>query len=269
MSKLARSCIFCGGRSVTKEHFWPEWCAPLFPKGPDDGRIEFSFAQIDKGQLVAPPHVLSRPGRVITKKLRVVCGPCNNTWMSRLETKAKAILVPMIQGMPVTLGGEQQQTLSEWIALKVMVAEHSKGDDYVTSQKDRAAFKLSRVIPARFEIWLGRCGEDRWRSGLFRSAATYSLPGQMPKDPSRKNTETVTLGIGDLLIFVLVTPVTEISNFYSQMLRGLQRLWPLTKAEMPWPAGPSVALAEADHLAQSLNRLSRSPTVSWRPRPAA
>jgi hypothetical protein len=262
-----RRCIFCGARKVTKEHFWPSWCAPFFPRGGDDARVEVTYAQVGQGRLLAPARFVNRPGPVITKKIRVVCAPCNNIWMSRLETEVKPILIPMLLGEPVVLTQRQQRTLVEWIALKVMVAEFSRGDDIVISEEDRVVFKGSRQIPVGMQIWLGKCGEERWHSGLFRQAVILSLPHQSI-DRSRKNTQTVTFGIGQLLVFVLLTRVPDLLRFSSQMLAKMEILWPLGHQDLSWPAKPALSVAEADHLAQSLDHLSGQPGVVWKPHPA-
>ena len=226
MSKPPRHCIFCGNLDLSKEHFWPKWCEPLFPRTAEDGRVEMSFAQADGARLVAPPVVTNRPGRVIAKKLRVVCRTCNNTWMSRIEAEAQPVLTPLIQGKPTVLDETQQKTLTEWVALKVMIAEHSKGVDHVTPQHSRAGFRATRRIPDGFQIWIGKCGEDRWRSCYYRSAATFGLPNETPKDAFQKNTETVAIGAGDLFIFTLARTTPVLFDFNLQSSRFL-RLWPM------------------------------------------
>jgi hypothetical protein len=173
----------------------------------------------------------------------------------------------MIQGEPINLAQVQQATLAQWIAMKVMVAEHSRGDDVIATEVERSAFRSSRTIPRGFQIWLGRCGLDRWRSGLFRSAATYSLPYQII-DRTRKNTGTVTFGIGDLLVFVLNTSVRHLFQYSAQMLAKMHPLWPPKDSELAWPLTAPLSIQDADQLANSLNSLSRQPGVVWRPYPS-
>jgi hypothetical protein len=105
--------IFCGGKPTTKEHIWSEWMHPNLPSE-SDAREEFlkTFAQRNS----AVSH--ERPGPVITKKIRAVCGDCNNGWMSRLETAVKPIILPMIRGDACTLDTEAQALLARWITMK-------------------------------------------------------------------------------------------------------------------------------------------------------
>jgi hypothetical protein len=52
--------------------------------------------------------------------LNSICGNCNNRWMSRLETAAKPILLPMIRGSEVVLSIPQQRVLAAWAQLKMI-----------------------------------------------------------------------------------------------------------------------------------------------------
>ena len=252
MSKPARRCIFCGAKGVTKEHFFPRWCAPLFVDTITDKRIELSFTQAGPRQLVGTPSFLTRPGSVLTKKIRVVCGNCNNTWMSAIEAAAQPVITALATGINITLNTDHKAKLAQWAALKVMVCEHSIIDDSITPPSQREEFRVNRdVIPQGFQIWVGRCGLDRWRGGLYRSAATYCLPGHVPNDTSRKNTQTVTIGLGDLFLFVL-TRTTEPLFDLDLKPSQLSRLWPLDQQELNWRNVERLTLKQADDVARTL-----------------
>jgi hypothetical protein len=268
MAKPQGSCIFCGARGLTKEHFWPDWCEPLFPKTDNDERVEISFTRAGPyNQPTEPPLRRNRPGRVITKKLRVVCKRCNNTWMSGVETSAKPVLLSMFYGNTGVIDEAQQTSLANWIALKVMISEFSKPNDYVTSVASRYLFRETRTIPQGFHIRIGMCGEDRWRSSHFRQAGTYGRPGNLPQRTPPRNTQTVTIGFGYLLVHAFVQP-SDMDLFDIGSGAGyFSPLWPLTGKLLSWPPAHKLSLRQADGIAQSLDHVNRSGHVGWRPWP--
>jgi hypothetical protein len=266
--KATKVCIFCGNAKLSKEHFWPDWCNSLFPIGALDSRIEISFAR--RGPLdllVSPATIRNRPGRVITKKLRVVCPACNNTWMSKIESDAKPILLSCFKGKPITLGKSEKPILAKWITLKVMISEYSKPGDSITPLNERLAFRETRKIPGWFQIWLGACNAQKWQSAHFRQAATYTLPHQKPDKLSDKNTQTVTIGFGQLLIFVYAQRHEPLLCDLLPNSRFLRKLHPFDMDEMTWPPDRFHTSEEADSLSYSLDEMQRTGPVRWKPWP--
>jgi len=263
--RSTRWCIFCGGHSLTKEHIWPQWCEPLFPRpGREGARLTINMKSIGTGPLLTSPSYRKRPGSVRGMRLRVVCAPCNNTWMSRLEADAQPILTPLIQGRLSTLDANQQRTVAEWMALKLMVADHGHPDDYVVSETDRYDFRKSRRIPDGFEVRLGRCGQGRWTSCFFRVTALRERPKPVQKDLPPKNLESVVFGIGALLIFAFVSPDPELTTSDS-LSKPLPRLWPPQATELLWPPEIALSADQADNVAHSLEQLLNYPGIGRLP----
>src|SRR5712691_7894058 len=121
MPKKQRYCIFCGGAGLSKEHVWPVWTQDYMPFT----HIEKSMRRedFDNNKQVTRVMTTQQQGHMSTTKARVVCKRCNNGWMSRLEKKAKPILIPLIRGEKKTLDKESQKIVAAWIAKTVMVAE--------------------------------------------------------------------------------------------------------------------------------------------------
>src|SRR5579871_3463184 len=83
-----RSCAFCPKEAkISGEHLWSDWICELFP----DIRVKFrkwAAGDIDVNEWVADS---------IEHRLKVVCKPCNEGWMSTLESKhAKPAMKPLI-----------------------------------------------------------------------------------------------------------------------------------------------------------------------------
>src|SRR4051794_2751172 len=102
-----RGCIFCGGTPVTAEHVWPNWARRKLPQDvvaehtviaeTPDGTTSDTFRQ-----------------RVFEQRVKVVCGECNNGWMSRLEQTNKPFLESALDGRGRALHCDGQRSLAAW-----------------------------------------------------------------------------------------------------------------------------------------------------------
>jgi hypothetical protein len=131
--RMTDHCIFCRcqfdvDHPRSEEHIWPKWMHPLLPE--NEG-VQWSLVE---GGVVGR----RRFGQVLHKhfKPRVVCGTCNNTWMSRLEMAVKPILLPLMRREARHLAREDQVILVTWAFLKHMVAEFSDPATRATEPAD-------------------------------------------------------------------------------------------------------------------------------------
>jgi hypothetical protein len=269
--KPQKRCIFCGGKPTTKEHIWSEWMHPNLPSE-SDAREEFlkTFAQrYSPAPLPAVSH--ERPGPVLTKKIRAVCGGCNNGWMSRLETAVKPIILPMIRGDACRLDTEAQALLARWITMKAIVTEYSQDNQKLTPTVDRVAFTNEYIIPPYFSIRLGRNGSS-WPTLFYRHSTTISLdqlPTIPPMDGADRNIQQTTMIFGALIVQVLAVRVVgrRIENDIVPQI-GIQ-LWPIQTPMLDFGSftciGDTVLIACMHSLATFLDANMRG----WLPMPAS
>jgi hypothetical protein len=123
MSKAPKLCIFCGKPGVTKEHVWPDWLLKYIPK---DGVNHASLSETHHRTHVER-EVRKHAGAPYSGTLRIVCGSCNNGWMSVLQNDAKPILLPLVLGEERTLFRKHQALLAAWMAMFAMVTEFKAG----------------------------------------------------------------------------------------------------------------------------------------------
>jgi hypothetical protein len=263
-------CIFCGGGNLSKEHFWPEWASALLPNYPINQHVEqlFTFTEVTK--LNGPPKVRSKPGNLWTKKIRAVCASCNNGWMSNLETAVQPILTPLIATRPHTLTVNSMNVLAKWIALKIMVGEHNHPKNAVTLIEDLAKYRDKLEIPPNFKIWIAKCGVGGWQTGYVRHAATVSLTQDFLPTHRFKNTQSITFGIGDLLVYVLHSTVKDLGlnlNIEQSQIGAIFPLFPIV-GSINWPPIRSLSTAEADFIAGALERWLIGHKARWRPFPS-
>ena len=89
---MATQCIFCNGHPLIKEDAWPQWLVTLVGRD----RISCTVWQGDSIQRRFPT-------KGIVQRVVCVCAACNNGWMSQLESTAKPILAPLVDGIATTL----------------------------------------------------------------------------------------------------------------------------------------------------------------------
>lgn len=120
--KVGRSCAFCGGRPLSKEHVIPRWTLELLGINRAATVTRHTVrddVRRDGWDMAAPDIVVRR-----------VCKSCNNGWMARLEAEAAPILRPMVASLNRTrIRRADVPLISTWMtktALAVeLVTEHA------------------------------------------------------------------------------------------------------------------------------------------------
>jgi hypothetical protein len=255
-----RVCIFCGASGLTKEHVWPKWAEPLL-------KPNISVPRNDENWIGTPGNLLRKlvsrreiPESTVEKQTRVVCGSCNNGWMSIIEEGSKDILTLLIQGIACELDLIAQRRIANWVTLKMMVAEQNEGNNSVTTFDQRTAFKNQRTIPERMNIYLAQCGTDGWESACLRNVHTISdSPDDRPVGP---NIHSMTMGIGQVLVHAAHSTSPVLNPQLAVNIDGLVlQVWPIKMPLVRWPPKRALAYIEARTLATTLSRLSSSPNV--------
>jgi hypothetical protein len=261
-------CIYCGGGAVpgnpmTREHLWSIWIddANLLPK--------FVVQYVETAKKFrrytgeTKDFHRERQGAPYNKTIKVVCQTCNSGWMGTIETAVQPILTPLIKGQKIRLTQAKRRTLTEWITLKMLVAEHSGYRDHeldpIFTQADRNAFMYGRMIPSGVRIYLVRQESIVWATGYKRHASGLgqeppSFPPQ--KDPTgTKNVQAITWGLGRLLVYISAVTDPQIRPHF-RFVKGpeFRRLWPLTQSDVNWPPPIRVDDAFVEDLAGALGR---------------
>lgn len=133
---ISQDCIFCTGTGLTKEHIFPRWLVDVLT--PAVVGTEISVERTRQWADRAEQQRWTAPD-VASATARVVCASCNSGWMSRLESRAKPLLRPMILGNPTTLDPAEQIALAGWTAMKAYVLEYAMGDVIVATPDERRA----------------------------------------------------------------------------------------------------------------------------------
>ena len=132
-------------------------------------------------------HRNTRSWTTIRKRVEIavrdVCAKCNNGWMSKLEVKAKAFLLPMMLGEEVTLSVYAQNIISEWVVKTAMVFEYTgaSGHHIYFTADERKQFATSRKIPTGVSVFLacyaGQVGFSAKEQHLIFEDGSATHPG--------------------------------------------------------------------------------------------
>lgn len=217
-------CLFCANSANSKEHAWPKWILKM--------RKDMNWGPIRRS-VTGLPVKITASAQV---KIKAVCEPCNNGWMSRLETENKSLIGGLLNDLSVPLDTSQQTSLARWTVKTAMVL------DAVTKERKRFYAKsecenlyLNSVIPDRTTVWLGR---------YFRSS--LSLDGtevwiDLPGTPKVAKVCVTTIVVGHLAIQSVTTHVLpehkdkEIKGPISVVPGTLLVIWPASSRPVSWP----------------------------------
>ncbi|WP_145727884.1 hypothetical protein [Nitrospirillum viridazoti] len=245
---------------MSDEHLWSTWLArtgliPLLSE-----HVELRGTKPRNSNPVISKF--DKQGGAQTKRVKVVCTNCNNTWMSRREKDVKPYLIPLIKGEKADLTEIAQTTIAQWIFMKVLVAENDVyrhyAPDPIFNQITRDSFRISGKIPKGVKIGIGiHTGEEKWSLGFQRHAAGL-ISSPTPPEPSfnnlrPKNIQTVTWGIGKLIIYfsaVLDPGMERILTWNPDW--PLIQIWPRSVLIRPWPPTRTFHPTAIDRLAAAL-----------------
>jgi hypothetical protein len=274
-------CVFCEGGAVpgnpmTREHLWSAWMTDKGLLPGSSAYVEFKHYFRGKLGSLIGKFDRERQGGANTKTVKAVCKKCNSEWMSALETSVQPYLIPLMQGEAIVLDDVARLVLTQWMFMKILVAEHNsyRGHpaDPIYSQAARTAFMNDRTIPEGLDIWIGRQFPQKWRTAIHRHAVTMGVSTspiipEFPPSGRAKNMQAVTWGISRLSVyFVGINDPAVIATIAFGDLAPLVRLWPLDGADISWPP-PGMPLPDAgmDQLTKMLGAFLEGPSVLWAP----
>jgi hypothetical protein len=256
------TCIFCNERGLTHEHMYADWLRDYIPRTMTEHRTRSALVHLDKEEA----SIQRRTGDPHSRRIRCVCEPCNNEWMSQLQEDVKPFLVPMLKGEKTSLRLRGQTVLAAWITMTVMVAEHVDRRMVAVPSSDRHYLREHRKAPLHWRIWIGRHQAET--HPLFTHNVLPFAPKEevealaIPVTDRAANTQTTTICVGNLLIHVMSSVVAHsIIRRWRLPLpvrAGMAQIWPVRTPVVPWPSGLTLTDAGIDLLAQEFANKARA-----------
>ena len=268
MAKPPGQCIFCGRRpplvKITKEHVFGDWLRSNFPR---DAATTHTLGFIDWRRGLHQPTVTSKRGQGHSgsKKVRCVCGDCNNGWLSNsVEDVAKSILTELMTGQLTTINPTMQRILATWAAKTVMTSEQIDPKKAVVHQSERTWLKDNLEPPRGWHIWVGSYSGTRWRDlAIFQHQGRLTVPSVDNGAPTEHNLELTMIGVGRLLFLVINSTWPRIWDILDGLGTpggiGLSRIWPVSASAISWPRPMVLTDAEAEYFTTYIARVLEQP----------
>ncbi len=164
-------CIFCSrDAKLTGEHIWSAWIGRLLPS--HISGFNFSYHDTQTGER----REWSQP--TMDQKTKLVCKPCNEGWMSKVEDGASRTLSGTVRdGSPVCLLPNGIVSLAAFSFKCAVLANHmAPNEEPFFSPFMRHRFRDNLEIPPGVQMWIGdfqgaaRCS-GRWNISYVRSSS--------------------------------------------------------------------------------------------------
>lgn len=236
-----KTCLFCGAVGpLTDEHIYGKWLRSL-------GYTGTGVREIIPGDGGRP---IIQQGGPFSKTLKIVCHPCNNEWMSGMETAAGPILTAMFNagGSSVVLDEADQITLARWAFKTAAVAAQVDRSDPFPLAHRREFYQTDRP-PQHTRIRIGAAsiptlpmGEQLAEFRFDPRIATITGAGLSIDFPFYRATFRLLTVVFDILGYV--TEEAELNITPDESLkRALLPLWPSEHARIWWPPVTSLDAA--------------------------
>ncbi|MVA34387.1 hypothetical protein [Agrobacterium vitis] len=233
-------CLFCTNHANSGEHIWPQWMHPLIrTKGLNHLNTRGLPIRV-VGPVVFSPQINMKmiSGAPQTRKMKYVCGECNNGWMSQIEEKAKPILIEILNGNPINLNREQMRVVSDWAMLKTIVLDRDDLSMQSIPQNYRHSFRKNRDFLPNTHIYLAKYKGGDWKVafrhfafGIF-SWDTSNLTIRLPP-----NTQISTFAVEKMVLQVRtsIVPDLEIDTSLRPFTSSFVKLYPCSANSIDWP----------------------------------
>ncbi|HEX4807187.1 MAG TPA: hypothetical protein VFU94_14910 [Conexibacter sp.] len=183
-------CVFCGFRGkLSNEHVWPDWLAQFVI---DDARAPW----VKIGRRGGVERIWDAP--MFHHKVRRVCRPCNNGWLSDIENAVKPFLRWMILGRDCQLDSGTQATFATWCTLRAFMAQFAVGESSVPPHHFRWIYD-HREPPTSVGVWLAIYGGRRFPVFAAHNSLTIAPDISRPDhEPTGQNAYFATFSVGRL-----------------------------------------------------------------------
>jgi hypothetical protein len=195
-------------------------------------------------------------GYAKSTKLRVVCEPCNNVWMSAIEEAVKPTLTAMIRGETISLGAHEQYVLSQWLSLKVLIFDAST-TRAVADRCIRTAFMNTARPLEGMTVWTAHCLAIGMQSAIFReSGAVSNQPAETIGSDAPHNMQVISFGVGNVFFHIHHnTGPASINAYFNPRGRYFQ-IWPIVDDLVMWPPIWSISASEATEVSRFISKFS-------------
>lgn len=229
---MARSCVFCGGRPLTREHVMPRWLTSVLPEQAafrgQDQQIVLQPDGRNGSRLILPHREVRESFNSLTVK--AVCRICNNGWMHDMEEIVRPTLSPLIQGESKQLERSDVLTIACWTVKTALMAQLTGVEGIAALAPVYQLFYRERQPPKNSVVWGAATGSEDWALRCESIGALIRTEDELgtvdASDPV--NTVSTTIGLGNLLLHTVFTARSSVSYPPLDEIHegAVVRLWP-------------------------------------------
>jgi len=221
-----RTCTFCGGGNLTKEHVLPRWLSKVVSFDNSTGELR-GDAEYNE---VARRSIPISPGE---RQVRNVCAGCNQGWMSDLETATEPVLTPLILGEERTLTAEEVDVLALWAAKTAVTTQFVMRDSGEIPrrqaaqifERQRPAAEMQVFIAQMAEPWGVACIPDRVHFGA-RRVITLGSASRVERLRVVLYATTITLERAVIQVIGTSDRMLYEPPRFAEEFEGIRRIWP-------------------------------------------
>jgi hypothetical protein len=217
---VARTCIFCGGEPVTREHLWPDW---VRRKVQIDAPFRYDMVEEEDGEDIGGFHFEQPP---FDQTVRAVCARCNNGWMSAAESAVKPVLDGLLEYRGRRLHRREQRELATWALMKAAVFDALHRDRPAVIEAHRQHLYAEREPPpSGLWVWLATYNAEQ--VGHYAYQGVKLMPLNATLEPENPTAYIVTVTIGPVAVQLAGTDLLSLTFddiVYPQL--DVARVWP-------------------------------------------
>lgn len=223
-----RVCLWCGSTPLSREHVNPRWLTTVLPEQDKQRAQDMASYQVGPSGLLQPGGDARRTVQEGFTEMtsKAVCRPCNHGWMETLESAARPILTPMIQGHPTVLTAADLKILGRWAVKSAFIANTTGGEDRADLDDAAAKFYRQQQCPPETYVWIGAHNNPDF--ALLNEVHGFLVDGEGVDMSQRPNTMAVTFGLGRLVLQTILTSCTSLVHPQLDKMthRAVRRVWP-------------------------------------------
>ncbi len=258
IKKDQKKCIFCNGYGLTKQHVFPDWIKKILPRDSTNHHQNItSYALGNNKTIFVHPDLQIKNGHPGSRKIRNVCGNCNNGWMSELEQIAKPSLTDLILGNNTTLSQGIQAIIARWVVMTSIMAEYTDTNT-ISIQELHRTLLMSKSNPGEgWQIWLGNYSGNEWvfryrhHGGFLLKRDQYEKLIKENKKPEL-NLQISTIVLGALFIHS-VCSLPEVSQnfvFDNDLKESVIKIWPPNEELIISPSSNKITDSIANEISE-------------------
>jgi hypothetical protein len=228
---IKRVCVFCGATPLTREHVFPNWMGETLAKDPRKLPRPYKFERWSvEGDEPPSDKTMWESKSPLDFVAKCVCEKCNGGWMSKIESAAKPIVVPLIQGKQVELDTASQATLGTWACMKAMVAGYAHQPPLSLPQDWLKQLYENHTPPP--DGWVAFATAYEGRRPAFFASHRLALFNVENDEPTTDNEGIMmTLVVGYLALKVIGVRRKGVSNSGT----SFTQVWPASRLTLLWP----------------------------------